>query len=89
MRCTAIKCNEHFTLTHADKCPYGGFAHRTHNYLKMVLAQRAEQAYGTFSVLVEPMYGKVEYGARDTLSGTLDSLACGDFTIRNFNGMQK
>ena len=34
------------------------------------------------------MLGKIEDGARDTISGNLDSQARGDFLIRNYNGMQ-
>ena len=32
--------------------------------------------------------GHIEDGARDAISGNMDSQARGDFLIRNFNGMQ-
>ena len=61
IECTAIKCQEDLTLSHADKCQYGGFVIRRHDYVKMVLAQHAEQAYGSYSIVVD-MLGKIEDG---------------------------
>ena len=37
LKCPAMKCQEDFTLNHADICPYGGFVIRRHEYVKMVL----------------------------------------------------
>ena len=88
LKCPAMKCQEDFTLNHADICPYGGVVIRRHDYVKMVLAQHAEKAYGACSVVVEPLLGKIEEGARDTLIGNLNDQARGDIIIRNFNGMQ-
>ena len=39
IKCTDIKYQEDVTLSHADKCPYGGFVIRRHDYVKMVIAQ--------------------------------------------------
>ena len=88
LKCSAMKCQEDFTLNHADICPYGDFVIRRHDYVKMVLAQHAEKTYGACSVVVEPPLGKIEEGARDTLIGNLNDQARGDIIIRNFNGMQ-
>ena len=62
LKCPAMKCQEDFTLNHADICPYGGFVIRRHDYVKMVLAQHAEKTYGACSVVVEPSLGKIEEG---------------------------
>ena len=43
LKCPAVKCQEDFTLNHADICPYGGFVIRRHDYIKMVLAQHAKK----------------------------------------------
>ena len=64
------------------------FVIRGHDYIKTVLAQHAEKAFGSCSVVVEPNLGHIEDGARDILRGNLDSLARGYFIIRNFNGLQ-
>ena len=76
------------SLSHADKCPFGVFVVRRHDYIKTVLAQHAEKAFGSCSVVVEPNLGHIEDGARDVLTGNLESQARGDFIIRNYNGLQ-
>ena len=43
-------------------------------YVKMVLTQHAEKAYGTCSVISESTLGKIQDGARDTISGNIGSL---------------
>ena len=58
---SAIKCQDDLTLSHADKCPFEGFVIRRHNYVKTVLAQQAEKAFGPCSVVVEPSLGVLEW----------------------------
>ena len=87
-KCSAIKCRDDLTLSHADQCPFGGFVIRRHDYIKTALAQNAEKAFGSCSVVVEPNLGHIEDGARDILSGNLDSQTRGDFIIRHYNGLR-
>ena len=61
---------------------------RRYDLIKTVLAQHAEKAFGSCSVVVEPNLGHIEEEARDVLRGNLDSKARGDFMIRNYNGLQ-
>ena len=61
---------------------------RRHDYIKTVLDQHAEKAFGSCAVVVEPNLGHIEDGARDILSGNLNSQARGDSIIRNFNRLQ-
>ena len=87
-KCPAIKCQDDLTLSHADKYPFGGFVIRRGDYVKTVLAQHAKKAFGPCSVVVEPSLGHIENGARDAISGNINSQAREVFFIKNFNGMQ-
>ena len=84
--CPAIRCQEAFSLNHADICSKGGIIHRRHDYIKWVLARNAEKAFGSTSVEIEPTLGKIESDAHDILTGNLNDLARSDFSIRDYHG---
>ena len=84
--CPAIRCQEAFSLNHADICSKGGIIHRRHDYIKFALARNAEKAFGSTSVEIEPTLRKIESEAHDIITGKLDDLARSDFSIRDYDG---
>lgn len=68
--CPALICKEEFDLVLSDICTHGGITHRRHDYIKSILANHSEQAFGSAYVDIEPGIWPLEDGAQDIMSGS-------------------
>ena len=85
--CQAKDCNSQLTPDYTDHCTKGGSVIRRHDYIKTIIGQYSEKAFGVSSTSIEPSLGNIDPEAKTRIRGNTDDNARADICIKDFTGI--